>query len=50
MGTLDGLINTSCLGKLAPLVLGLLTSLADLQRQLIRERTLESIERRRATG
>ncbi len=48
--TLDGLINTQALGKMAPLVVGLLTGLAEVERELIRERTLESIEHRRATG
>jgi DNA invertase Pin-like site-specific DNA recombinase len=48
--TLDGLVNTKALGKMAPLVIGLLTGLAEVERELIRERTLESIEHRRATG
>lgn len=48
--TLDGLINTAALGKMAPLVVGLLTGLAEVERELIRERTLESIEHRRSTG
>ena len=48
--TLDGLVNTKALGKMAPLVVGLLTGLAEVERELIRERTLESIEHRRATG
>jgi DNA invertase Pin-like site-specific DNA recombinase len=48
--TLDGLINTQALGKMAPLVIGLLTGLAEVERELIRERTLESIEHRRSTG
>ena len=48
--TLDGLINTAALGKMAPLVVGLLTGLAEVERELIRERTLEFIEHRRATG
>jgi DNA invertase Pin-like site-specific DNA recombinase len=48
--TLDGLINTKALGKMAPLVIGLLTGLAEVERELIRERTIESIEHRRATG
>jgi len=38
--TLDGL----------PLVIGLLTGLAEVERELIRERTQESIDYRRATG
>ncbi|MBD1193120.1 recombinase family protein [Vulcanococcus sp. Clear-D1] len=48
--TLDGLINTSGLGKLAPLVIGLLTGLAEVERSLIQERTRESVEHRRRTG
>ena len=48
--TLDGLLNTAALGKMAPLVVGLLTGLAEVERELIRERTLESIEHRRSTG
>lgn len=48
--TLDGLINTEALGKMAPLVVGLLTGLAEVERELIRERTLESVAHRRATG
>lgn len=48
--TLDGLLNTRGLGKLAPLVVGLLTGLAEVERSLIRERTQASIEHRRHTG
>jgi DNA invertase Pin-like site-specific DNA recombinase len=48
--TLDGLINTRGLGKLAPLVIGLLTGLAEVERSLIQERTKESVEHRRKTG
>lgn len=48
--TLDGLLNTKALGKMAPLVVGLLTGLAEVERELIRERTKESIEHRRKTG
>ncbi|MCP9823898.1 recombinase family protein [Synechococcus sp. EJ6-Ellesmere] len=48
--TLDGLINTQALGKMAPLVVGLLTGLAEVERSLIRERTLESIAYRRSIG
>jgi DNA invertase Pin-like site-specific DNA recombinase len=44
--TLDGLINTRGLGKLAPLVIGLLTGLAEVERSLIQERTRESVEQR----
>ena len=48
--TLDGLLNTSGLGKLAPLVVGLLTGLAEVERNLVQERTRESVEHRRRTG
>jgi DNA invertase Pin-like site-specific DNA recombinase len=48
--TLDGLINTRGLGKFAPLVIGLLTGLAEVERSLIQERTKESVEHRRKTG
>lgn len=48
--TLDGFINTRALGKLAPIVVGLITGLAEVERNLIRERTLESIEYRRTKG
>lgn len=48
--TLDGLLDTRSLGKMAPLVVGLLTGLAEVERELIRERTQESVEHRRRTG
>ena len=48
--TLDGLINTRGLGRLAPLVIGLLTGLAGVESSLIQERTKESVEHRRKTG
>ena len=48
--TLDGLLNTRALGKMVPLVVGLLTGLAEVERELIRERTQESVEHRRKTG
>ena len=48
--TLDGLLNTASLGKMAPLVVGLLTGLAEVERELTRERTRESVEHRRRTG
>ena len=48
--TLDGLINTEALGKFAPVVVGMLTGLAEVERELTRERTLESIAYRKATG
>ena len=48
--TLDALLTTRALGKMAPLVVGLLTGLAEVERELIRERTQESVEHRRRTG
>lgn len=48
--TLDNLVNTKALGKFAPVLIGLLTGLAEVERSLIRERTLESIQHRRETG
>ena len=48
--TLDGLISTRALGKMAPILVGLLTGLNEVERALIRERTLESIEHRRKNG
>ena len=48
--TLDGLLDTRSLGKMAPLVIGLLTGLAEVERELIRERTQESVDHRRRTG
>ena len=48
--TLDGLIDTQALGKMAPLVVGLLTGLSEVERSLIQERTRESVEYRRKTG
>ncbi|MDB4336948.1 recombinase family protein [bacterium] len=48
--TLDGLIDTRALGLMAPLFIGLLSGLAEVERNLISERTKESIEHRRRTG
>ena len=48
--TLDGLIDTSAMGKMAPLVVGLLTGLAEVERNLILERSRENVEYRRRTG
>lgn len=42
--TLDGMVNTKGLGKFAPILIGLLSDLAEV------ERTLESIQHRRSTG
>ena len=38
------------LGKFAPVLIGLLSGLAEVERSLIQERTRESVEYRRATG
>ena len=48
--TLDGLINTEALGKFAPVLIGLLTGLNEVERELTQERTLASVEYRRRTG
>jgi len=48
--TLDGLVNTKGLGKFAPVLIGLLSGLAEMERSMIQERTLESIQHRRDTG
>ena len=48
--TFDGLVNTSALGKFAPVLIGLLSGLAEVETLLIRVRTRESVEYRRATG
>ena len=48
--TTYGLINTKGLGKFAPVLIGLLTGLAEVERELIRERTLKSFAHRKATG
>ena len=38
------------MGKFGPVVIGLLAGLAEVERSLIRERTLESVQHRRETG
>ena len=48
--TLDGLVNTAGLGQFAPILIGLLSSLAEVERSLIQERTRESVAYRRQTG
>ena len=48
--TLDGLINTRGLGNFAPILIGLLSGLAEVERSLTRERTIESIQHRREKG
>tara|TARA_B100000029_G_C17225376_1_gene833356 strand:+ start:176 stop:763 length:588 start_codon:yes stop_codon:yes gene_type:complete len=48
--TLDGFVNTAAMGKFAPLLIGLLTGLNEVERTLANERSLDSIAYRRATG
>jgi len=48
--TLDNLINTAALGKIAPILIGLLSGLAEVERELIRERVRDSVEYRRKNG
>tara|TARA_B100000965_G_C19525414_1_gene728539 strand:- start:457 stop:1071 length:615 start_codon:yes stop_codon:yes gene_type:complete len=48
--TLDGLINTRFLGNNTHHLIGFLLGLSELERSLIKERTLESIQHRRETG
>ena len=48
--TLDGLVNTEALGKFAPILIGLLTGLNAVERDLITERVNASVEFRRKTG
>ena len=48
--TLDSLINTEALGKFAPILIGLLTGLNEVERDLITERVNASVEHRRKTG
>jgi len=48
--TTDNLINTRALGKFAPIVIGLLSGLGEVERQMVIERTQESINHRKETG
>ena len=48
--TLDGLVNLEALGKFAPVLIGLLTGLNEVERELIQERTQASVDYRRKTG
>ena len=48
--TLDGLIDTEKMQMMAPLVVGLLTGLSNVERNLIAERQRESVEYRRRTN
>ncbi len=48
--TLDGLLNTRELGRFAHILISLLLGFSELERSLIQERALESIQHRRETG
>ena len=45
--TLDELIDTEAPGKMAPMVVGLLKGLSEVETSLIQERSRESVEHRR---
>lgn len=48
--TLDGRVNTAPLGKMAKLVVGILAAAAEIERELILERTNEGRERAQQAG
>ena len=48
--TLDGLVNTKAMGKMAAVLIGLLTGLNEVEREMTRDRVMESIQHRKATG
>ena len=48
--TLDNLINTRGLGKFAPVLIGLLSGLAEVERNMLDERRQESLAYRRSIG
>ena len=48
--TTDGMIDTRVLGKFAPILIGLLSGLGEIERQMVIERTQKSINYRRETG
>ena len=48
--TTDGMINSRALGKFALIVIGLLSGLGEVERQMVIDRTQESINHRRETG
>lgn len=48
--TLDGFVNTEAMGKFAPVLIGLLTGLNEVERTLANERSLDSIAYRRANN
>ena len=42
--TLDGLVNTKAMGKMAPVLIGLLTVLDEMERKMTRDRAMEGTE------
>ena len=48
--TTDGMINTRALGKFAPLLIRFLAGLGEIERQMIIEKSQESINYRKETG
>ena len=48
--TTDGMIDTRALGKFARIVIGLLSGLGEVERQMVIERTQESINHRKERG
>lgn len=50
VSTLDGRVDTKGLGKMAKLVVGILAAAAEIERELILERTAEGRERAKAQG
>ena len=48
--TTDGMINTRALGKFAPIAIGLLSGIGEVERQMVSERMQESINHRREIG
>ena len=48
--TTDGMINTRALGKFAPLLIRLLAGLGEVERQMIIEKSQQSINYRKETG
>ena len=47
---LDGLVNTKAMGKMAPVLIGLLTGLNEVECEMTRDRVMESIEHQKETG
>ena len=43
-------MNTKAMGKMGPVLIGLLTGLNEVEREMTRDRVLESTEHRKATG